>query len=63
MKVYKKCQKRKNPRKAQRRSVPNVGLTSPAHRNGHWGLIAPNPDQFPDARKRYDALTRLAEPE
>ena len=31
-----------------------------AHRDGHWGSIPPNPDRFPDARKRYDALTELA---
>jgi len=35
------------------------GIDVKAHRDGHYGVIPPNPDQFPDARKRYNALTAL----
>ena len=36
------------------------GIDVLAHRDGHWGSIAPDPRLFPEAAKRYDALTRLA---
>jgi len=32
-----------------------------AHRDGHWGKTPPDPRLFPDAAKRFDALTALAE--
>jgi len=41
--------------------VTNIDII--AHRNGHYGLIPPNPDQFPEARSRYNILTAMAKEE